>query len=395
MARTLRNCLFVGLCFALSLADAALAGEDYSTYRVLDTKVIEGMWVPAGQTAALLSPDGSRLLHLGRRDPGICLLAPAQMGPWVKLACAEYTDDNRPGEAQDMLWSPAGDELLMPTYHDGYLRSRDTDIRIFDAATFTVRNLTDDGFDGSLSKADEGPAELDVLARWSDDNSIFFIRHSIPEGGRKQGVTTSLMTIETDGSEPQPLIELATGGIRVWNFAVSLESRLLAYSVDGPKDADDLGVYLLSFGDKEPTRIASMSDLGGMRLDGMAFSADPKYLLLLGRKQGDDGLDALVLDIATGEIIAVDAGQKVVGVAWSPTGSALAYITYDRTKRDAPGGLFLSPAPGKPARLLIGGGFFPTVCCGELPIIWATNDTMVLSRLDDELGSVLYVQLGQ
>ena len=91
----------------------------------------------------------------------------------------------------------------------------------------------------------------------------------------------------------------------------------------------------------------------------------------------------------------VDSAQNLVGVAWSPTGSALAYITYDRTNADMPGGLFLAEAPGKPARLLIGGGFFPTVCCGQQPLIWASNDTMIVARLGDRLGSVLFVRLGQ
>jgi hypothetical protein len=84
-----------------------------------------------------------------------------------------------------------------------------------------------------------------------------------------------------------------------------------------------------------------------------------------------------------------------VGVAWSPSGSALAYITYDRTNAQMPGGLFLAEAPGKPARLLIGGGFFPTVCCGQEPFTWASNDTMIIAQMGDKLGTVLFVKLGQ
>ena len=74
--------------------------------------------------------------------------------------------------------------------------------------------------------------------------------------------------------------------------------------------------------------------------------------------------------------------------SWSPTGSALAYITYDRTNADMPGGLFLAEAPGKPARLLVGGAFFPAVCCGQQPFIWASNDTMLIAQLGDNTHAV-------
>jgi hypothetical protein len=393
MTRTLRNSLFAGFAVALAFATGATA-QGYAKYRVLDTAVIQDMWAGPAHTAALLAPDGSRLLHLGRGDRDMCLYAPAQIGSWVELACAEYTDDNRPGEAQDMFGAPAGDELLMPSQQDALQAFRDTDIRVFDAATFTVRNLTDDGFEGSFLK-NRGPAELDMLAQWGGDGSIFFVRYSIPAGGYTQGASTSLMRIAADGGQPQKLLDItSTGNAPVWNFTVSSDATLMAYSIDNPK-ADNAGIYLLEVGATEPNRVAELTALDGMRVSGLAFSADRKFLLLLGRKEDDGYNTARVLDLASGEVIPVDAHQNVTGVAWSPTGSALAYVTYDRTKPEMPGGLFLAPEPGKPARLLIGGGFYPPVCCGDRPFIWASNDTMVLSQMNKNLGTVLYVQLGE
>jgi hypothetical protein len=174
--------------FAVS---SATAQEDYARYRVLDTKVFENMWAGPGQSAALLSLDGSRLLHLGHHNPDMCLYAPAQIGSWVELACAKYTDANRPGPAEDMFWSPAGDKLLMPTRHNAFIRFRDTDIRIFDAETFAVQNLTDDGFEGSLLKED-GAVEVDVLAHWAGDSSVFFVRHSISAVGGARATSTKI-----------------------------------------------------------------------------------------------------------------------------------------------------------------------------------------------------------
>jgi hypothetical protein len=388
MTLTLRNSSMLGLGMAVALCGHA-AAQDYATFRVLDTRVIEDMMTSAGQTAALLSPDGSRVLHLNGRE--FCLLAPSQIGPWAEIACAQSTPDNRPGLAVDMLWSPAGNQLLMPTYSDAFQRFKDTDIRLFDPATFTVRNLTDDSVDGSL--LNDGPANLDVLARWIDGDSVAFVRYAIPEGGFKQGASTSLMTIDVAGGLPEPAFEIAAkGGLQIWAMAVSADGRQIAYSVAGKDDADKAGIYLLNLGEAAPKRVAAMLDAGEPP-SGLAFSADGKFLLLLAPNL--DGIDAKVFDLASGAIVPVDPLQNIVGVAWSPRGSALAHVTYDRTKPDAPGGLFLAEAPGKPARLLIGGGFFPTVCCGQLPFTWASNDTMILAQLGDKMGTVLFVQLGK
>jgi WD40 repeat protein len=386
---TPRNFSMLALGMVLALCGHA-AAQDYAKFRVLDAKVIEDMSTSAGQRAALLSPDGSRVLHLNGRE--FCLLAPSQIGPWAEIACAESTPENRPGEAADMLWSPASDRLLMPTYTDGLLHLKDTDIRLFDPATFTVRNLTDDGFDGSFLMG-KRPANLDVLAHWIDSDTIAFVRFAIPEGGYTKGASTSLMTIDVDGGDPRPVLEIASrGGMPVWAIAVSADGKQIAYSVADKQNADKAGIYLLNPGEATPKRVAAMSDVGKPPT-GLAFSADGKFLLLLG--PNPDGVDAHVIDLAGGGIVPVDPAQKIAGVAWSPSGSALAYITYDRTRADMPGGLFLADAPGKPARLLIGGAFFPTVCCGQQPFTWASNDTMILAQLGDKLGTVLFVRLGQ
>jgi WD40 repeat protein len=388
MRPTLRNFSVAVLGIVAALCGPA-AAQDYAKYRVLDAKVIKDMWTSAGQKAALLSPDGSRVLHLNGRE--FCLLAPAQIGPWARIACAQSTPENRPGEAADMFWSPAGGQLLMPTYRNGLEAFRDTDIRLFDPTTFAVRTLTEDNFDDSFLQG-KGPANVDVLAHWIDSDTIAFVRYAIPDGGFKQGVSTSLMTIEAGGGDPHLAFEFASmSRIRVWAMTASADGKQIAYSVADKDNADRAGIYLLKLGEAAPKRVAAMSDTG--QPAGLAFSADGKFLLLLG--QTANGLDAKVIDLASGGITPVDRVQKLVGVAWSPTGSALAYITYDRTNADMPGGLFLTDAPGKPARLLVGGAFFPAVCCGQQPFIWASNDTMLIAQLGDKLGTVLFVRLGQ
>ena len=90
----------------------AAAEEDYSGYRVLHSEVLDLVAGPAN-TAALLSPDGSRLLHLGTSN--ICLLAFAETVTPSRLNCTPKTPDQGLRAPEDMLWSPSGDRLVMPT----------------------------------------------------------------------------------------------------------------------------------------------------------------------------------------------------------------------------------------------------------------------------------------
>ena len=329
------------------------AAQDYAKYRVLDAKVIEHMSTSAGQRAALLSPDGSRVLHLNGQE--FCLLAPSQVGPWAKIACAPSTRDNRPGEAADMFWSPAGNQLLMPTYSDALQAFRDTDIRLFDPATFTVRNLTEDNFDDGLLDG-KGPANLDLLADWIDSDTIAFVRYAIPEGGFRQGTPTSLMTIDVGGGDPKPVFEIASkSGFTVWAMTVSTDGKQIAYSVADRDDADNAGIYVLNLGEATPKRVAAMKDVGNPPA-GLAFSADGKFLLLLGRNA--DGIDAKIVDLASGKSMPVDPAQNVVGVAWSPTGRH--WPTSPTTERTppCPGACFSPTRPASPPACWSAAHFF-------------------------------------
>src|SRR5262245_45804091 len=155
-----------------------------------------------------------------------------------------------------MFWSPAGNQLLMPTYTDALVRFRDTDIRLFDPATFAVRNLTEDSFHGSLLNG-KGHGNLDVLAHWIDDDTIAFVRYAIPDGGFKHGVSSSLMTIDVEGGDPRPALGISSSSkVAVWPIAVSADGRQIAYGV---VDKDNAGIYVLKLGEATPQRVAAMS----------------------------------------------------------------------------------------------------------------------------------------
>ena len=85
-------------------------------------------------------------------------------------------------------------------------------------------------------------------------------------------------------------------------------------------------------------------------------------------------------------------GKKVNGVAWSPTGAALAYTVDDDEGEDHQGGLYIAEAPGEPGELFIRGRLMPPVCCSRQPFPWASDNSLLLGRIED-MKTVLLVTL--
>jgi hypothetical protein len=367
-----------------------LAAEDHTTIKVLRTEVIE---IPSGpgDTSAILSPDGSRVLSIGMQE--VCLLAPAQMGPWAELACVEKDRENRIRGPWDMRWSPDGDQLLMPTYADAFVTFRDTDITLYDPQSFTRTVVTDDGVSGSVMTGSE-TVLFDVAARWLDADTIAFMRYEIPPGGLAGRRGPWLMTVDIDAGEPQHASKIVNPGAAiVYALAISRDGTQYAYPLDDRDAPKIAGIYVAPIGGS-PRRVVALTEISKSP-SGLEFSADGKFLMVMGPSEDFSESLGHIIDLDTGVVSPIASGQPLVGAAWSPTGSAVAYLTYDRTTPDSPGGLFLSPSPGAPGRLLIGGSFYASTCCGYEPFVWASNDTMLLGRADDASMSMLYVQLGQ
>lgn len=383
MIAVLRAIFAAGLALICETASA----QDYSRYRVIDTTTLDLMAGPAN-TAALLSPDGSRLLHI---HSDICLLAPADGGSWSKVGCTKNEPKFELRAPEDMLWSPRSDRLVLPTFVSGLMAFRDTDIRLFDPRTMAVTNLTDDGLDDGLLD-NQAPGNFDLIARWVDEDTIVFLRYPVPKGGIGKGGWPSLMTVDAAGGEPKVLFTIpGAERVLVYALAVSPDGRRIAYSFDDRNNASVGGIFMLDIGSAAVERVATAADIGQPPV-GLAFSADGNFLLLLGTNE--TGLDARVLDPAAGKVVPVDTTHNITGVAWSPTGSALAYVSVDHTKSDEPGGLFLANRPGEPGRKLLTGALMPPVCCGRLPFTWASNDTMILGNAEKH-DAPLFVRLGQ
>lgn len=380
------------LVFCLAIL-SALAGpasaQDDPGIRVLKSRVLPLMAGPAN-TAAILSPDGQQILHVDINE--ICTLGRADGGSWPEpLVCVPNTAVGRLGLPEDMAWSPTGRLLLLPTYGRAFYYLEDTDIALVDAGTLSRTVLTDDGFEGRIF--DDGPASLDVVARWVDADTIAFLRYPVGAGGVPETGGAALMTIEADGSGERRVLEIPQAGrLAVYTLAISPDGRTAAYGVEDRMAPGAGGIWTLPMdGSTAPVRLAAADAVGAPV--GLAFSADGRYLVSLTPREDGVAFDARIVERATGAVSTVDAARPVVGVAWAPTGSALAYVT--GREASGSGGLFLVETPSAPGRLLLEGAFMPPVCCGRQPFVWAADGGMLLGRVDEGGQSVLYVRLGR
>jgi hypothetical protein len=373
----------VSRCAALlvltgGLASPAFAG-DYDTLHVVGTTQLDihGM---VGRSSALLSPDGVRMFHVSRE---LCLFEIADTSPLPSIKCAE--SEVRLIDPEDMFWSPDNSRLVVPTYNQAFIRMYDTDIVVLDPSTMSFTNLTDDGLDGTTLS--HGPGNLDIAADWIDTDSLVFIRYAFPAEGLNGRKPSALMQLDI-GGEPRVLFEpLSKGRAFAYGLDASPDGTRVAYVLDNLDNPDDAGIYLFEPGSKAPRQVAKKAALGDAGIKSTAFSADGRYLAVMRESRDIDvGIMITIIDVETGALIEVTDEGKIGGMAWAPTGSAFAYVTFGN---DDPGGLYVVDAPGAPARQLLEGSFASPVCCALRPFTWGANDTMVLTNVADASRAVI------
>lgn len=369
---------------ALFLADVAALGADYVEATVKNVRVLDGVVTEDWFGSLVLSPDGTRVLRI---ETGKQCTYDLSADPASLVSCGELA---RFGRAEELVWSPSGERLLMPTFSDAILARRDSDIVVLDPETWTTTNLTDDGFDDYLFG---GPALLDTSGQWLDEDTLLFVRYDIPVDGLGARGQPAMVEMDIGGEVTEVFAPLAAGHGLAYSLALSKDRQRAAFVVDDPDDNPKLhGIHIYDIGGKAPRRLLGMADLGSLVPYSLSFSADGKYLLSLRQHpEQNAGTIALVINLESGAVTLVSAPDRTVyGVAWSPTGSALAYVAAQPGDGpDDPGGLYISDPPDGPGRLVLAGPYEPPVCCGDQPFMWAANDTMVLRNLDEVEKPVL------
>lgn len=387
---------FLTVWTALTLLIAAMSGVSGKAndptppaYQVTSTQEFDLLAGPV-KTAAHLSPDGRRFVQLW--NPEVCLYQLSDDGTWGQPGCAQPgVEVSQLAQPEEMRWSPDGRYLTMPTFQNAMQFFRDTDIAIIDADTGVVTNLTDDRVDGSFTRSSY-KGMLDISPVWVDADRILFLRYRpVSQDSTIPFDTPDLMVVHVSDGSLETIAELpAPNPAAVYTLAVSPDGGFAAYNVDSAGDDPQQGIWQVNLSDGSLKQLVHLqrSEMPA----GLAYSADGEYLLLVRPVEDTLDMGLRILDVATGEMKDAAPDQTVMGAGWSPTGAALAYIVHDLIHPDQ-SGLYIADTPGAAGRLVLPGEFYPPTCCGRMPLVWATNDIILIGR--GGTRGVLAVQMGE
>jgi Tol biopolymer transport system component len=338
-----------------------------------------------GLTGAYFAPDGEHFAYLNR-DEGICIYT--IMGEQER--CTPILDQMQNIEPESIYWSSDSRYLIMS---EEIFRSLvDPDIWMIDTTTGELTNLTDDEAIGRLEFDNEDWPPIDIAPRWfNDGQQIAFLRY---DKGEQAMNVASLMTMSPDGSElviSRQLDGIDTFGINI--FDMSPDGSQIAYNIFS-KEEGQSGLWLSSIDGDDGRQVAPME--GGLAPLSITFSPDGHSVLaittfLMTRVEPEPEFSPVrIVSLDDGEIRLLDENHPVISAAWSPDGSMLAYLVRDQLSPDE-SGLYVTSGLGEDSTLVLQGRFAPPTNQWRQPLMWATNNTILLSR-QPEPGIVI-VQL--
>lgn len=352
---------------------------DVSSLQVTGTTDIDLLAGPARQ-AAYLAPSGEVFAHLGEV---VCLYAGD-----AEQSCVELPEELRSLDSESVRWSPDSRYL---TFHENFFQLlMDPDIWVWDTQTGELRDITNDKQD-RLSISNDTWKNIDVLPDWLPDGRILFLRYNRINGEHQP---PDIYTIQPDGSELSKLGTIQTSD-PVSIYGLSTVGERLVYNDAPAGDSDYRGIWVSNLDGSDAQQIVAI-DRETLQVSGVEASADGRYALLFTpptdfrRRQPEDSL-VKILDIENRQILLVDPDQFVVGAAWSPDGSTLAYLVNDRESSDD-NGLYITGTPGEAGRLLLAGDYNTPNLGRWQSLTWGANNTILLSRSPS--GGIVLVQLG-
>jgi WD40 repeat protein len=391
------SALFFSFLFFAYLTAPSSAQQALRVLSVRETDLIAGPM----NTAAVLSPDGTRFAHVTRER--LCIYSIDV----IAQLCANLLahDELRNLDAESISWSPDGRWLTFTSA--GFITFRDADIWVMDTNTGALTNLTDDGTNTGLFQP-ETDGYMDASPRWLPDGRILFLRYAFFGGAQNFG-PPELYAIAPAGGEPERLGRLPHDDVFTTVIVPAPDGVRIAYegydSRGYPDRYENAGPWL---SDLDGSRAgpawewdASRDDSdSARRMLNAAFSPDGRYLLSIGAPDfygrftpESSGLRLTPLaDVPTiPQLVDAKIGH-VIGAGWSPSGAGLIYLVFDPSDRDAANGLYVAAEPGAPGQRVLQGTYWPPTPLQRMPLLWGENNTILLA---DENFQVVIVTLGQ
>lgn len=296
---------------------------------VVEQQVVE---VP-GFRVLSMSPDGRWLLGLDDTRDRLCGIAIETV---TAQGCAELGSAGFRGPFElSVAWSPDGTRVAMT--EDSLLRSDESDVWVFEAATGRLTDLTDDGVTGPiLSPGQEAPPLVDLFPTWSPDGQAIAFARAVR--GDDGWVDAGIFRIAAAGGTPVQVAPLPDPDAFPVYPALrwSADGRFLAYSVlmadhDDPAngvwviDAEGTTQRQVLTGDLRRPILVELSARGVAFIASADYVADPR---------AHAGPRFAAVDLASGATTSLDTlpppmwGTPTLPMlTFSPDGSRLLYIT--------------------------------------------------------------------
>ena len=337
-----------------------------------------------------LAPDGERFVYVSGVE--ICIYTISG----VHERCIDFAD--KLGGFPDLerfRWSADGRYLAFT--EDFIIRFVEPDVWVIDVDTGNLTNITDDQATGSaLFNDDTASANLDFAPLWMQDGRLAFLRYN--QTG--DGSTAALYAIQADGSGLAEIAPLPVeGGFPVYAFDVSRDGRWLAYNWFDPSDetAEHNGLWLTDLETGEERQLfAAPSNAEVPQM--VSISPDGQYVLwvdgrytLPPQDSSPSGSPVRVMAVDGEEPMLVNDEHWVFAAWWSPEGSALAYLVREE-ENPAVSGVYIAPAPGEMGEMVLEGFYLPPQGRISVPVMWGTNNTIILSNAPEE--GIVVVELG-
>ncbi len=384
-----------GLGLAL-LSPSVVAADPIASpsIRLADARRIE---LP-GTRILSMSPDGSSIAAVrpavGYARGELCAFDVATL---AERACASVADLGSTLRIEDVTWSPDG--ALLAYAANAFQTFRDGDLWLMDVATGEVRNLDDDGFEGSLPFGQDAPGQsitVDVAPTFTPDGRFVTFSRSTFQGGIRLG--NDIASVPVEGGPPRHLTDVSEDiGIAYHGMAWAPDGSALFYSYHGtdPEDPRN-GIWRVAADGSGARLLAGLTDprIGAPAVTEMSPTGDRLLAWYPMSAMQLSGPDALaIVDTGTGAVtpLALDPSPSPIAAiqmaTFAPDGRSLLEVTirtdpdHQVRVRDLASGV-VSPlvAPGLPTAGPPQHGMMPT---------WATNGTALVTGGGDLSGATL------